>query len=472
MVSLFDIFKISIGPSSSHTLGPWKASLDFAQQIEQLRHSEKIQRVRVDLYGSLALTGKGHGTDLAVCLGLNSYDPVTIENKTILQFLELVALKAAFPIFQHNPIPFNPAVDIIFHFDEMLEFHSNAMKCSAYDIQNDLVFEQIYYSVGGGFILKDGVEADSNQLYKYSNQIKNAKDLLNICKLTETSIKEVILKNEAERYSEEEVKSKLLNLWSVMLDCAYRGCHREGILPGGLNVQRRASPISSKLLPDTIKYANSREWIQQIKNQTYNFRQTIEWVSCFALAVNEENADFGKLVTAPTNGAAGVIPAVLLYAICLHDQPVGNDEVIEFLSVAGIVGSLFKEGATLSAAAGGCQAEIGVSSAMAAAGLASIFGASNEQILMAAEIAMEHHLGLTCDPIKGLVQVPCIERNSIGAMKAITAAQLALSTDPSKAKVTLDQVIKTMWNTAMDMNHKYKETAQGGLAIHVWEAEC
>ena len=295
--------------------------------------------------------------------------------------------------------------------------------------------------------------------------INDADDLLHWCMKTGLSISEVVMENENAWRSEEETRAGLLNIWDVMKQCIFRGCHTYGILPGGLNVKRRAATLNKKLLKDK-EYTDFDSWIKVIKEGGNDFKYILDWVSCFALAVNEENAAFGRVVTAPTNGAAGVIPSVLAYYIIFSDGN-ANDKIIQFLLTASEVGSIFKKGATISAAMGGCQAEIGVSSSMAAAALTEGLGGTQRQALMAAEIAMEHHLGMTCDPISGLVQIPCIERNTMGAIKAITACQLALQSAPDYAKVSLDNVIETMWNTAMDMNSKYKETSDGGLAINV-----
>ena len=280
----------------------------------------------------------------------------------------------------------------------------------------------------------------------------------------------MVLKNETAHKSEEEVRKGLLEIWDVMLECMYKGCHTDGILPGGLNVQRRAHKMNLDLL-NGMEHKKVENWFKTIEISGPSFNNVTKWVSCFAMAVNEENASFGRVVTAPTNGAAGVIPAVLMYYLCFSDNK-GDRDIVRFLLTAGEIGSIFKKGSTISAAMGGCQAEIGVSSAMAAAGLTECLGGTPRQVLMAAEIAMEHHLGLTCDPIGGLVQIPCIERNTMGAMKAITASQIALCSDPTKAKVTLDNVVKTMWETAIDMSEKYKETSDGGLAVSVIVPEC
>ena len=363
-----------------------------------------------------------------------------------------------------HEIDFNPAEDIEFLYAETLPFHPNALTVLV-QLKDDTAFAETYYSVGGGFVIKEGEERAAGSAVQLPFPINTADDLLHWSMKTGMSISDIVLENENTWRKEEETRLAALNIWRVMKECMYRGCHTSGLLPGGLNVKRRAATLNQKLLAGK-NYLDYDSWLTAIRAGGNDFKYTLDWVSCFALAVNEENASFGRVVTAPTNGAAGVIPAVLQYYIAFCD---GNREekVLQFLLAAGEIGSIFKKGATLSAAMGGCQAEIGVSSAMAAAGLTECMGGSQKQVMMAAEIAMEHHLGLTCDPIGGLVQVPCIERNTMGAIKAITASQLALQSTPDFAKVSLDAVIKTMWETALDMNHKYKETADGGLAINV-----
>jgi L-serine dehydratase len=322
-----------------------------------------------------------------------------------------------------------------------------------------------FYSIGGGFVVEEGEITQSATSIQLPFPINTAEDLLHWCMKTGLSVSDVSLENETAWRSEAETRQGAEQIWEVMASCIYRGAHTEGTLPGGLEVKRRAAALNRKLIGNAT-YANRVEWQNAIAEGGRDFTRTLDWVSCFALAVNEENASFGRVVTAPTNGAAGVVPAVLQYMLVFQEQ-LPEDAALRFLATASIVGSVFKKGATLSAAMGGCQAEIGVSSAMAAAGLTECLGGTQKQVLMAAEIAMEHHLGLTCDPIGGLVQVPCIERNTMGAIKAITASQLAMQSTPDFAKVSLDAVIKAMWDTARDMNHKYKETADGGLAIHV-----
>jgi L-serine dehydratase len=324
---------------------------------------------------------------------------------------------------------------------------------------------ETYYSIGGGFVLKEGEGDAAGETVDLPYPIDCGADLLRWCTDTGLSISEVVAQNELAWRSAEETHEGLMRIWGVMRDCVYRGANTEGILPGGLRVTRRAAPLNRRLLKDR-SYANFQEWVQAIRAGGSQFQYILDWVSCFALAVNEENASFSRVVTAPTNGAAGVIPAVLMYYGIFND---GLDEkqIARFLLNASEIGSIFKKGATISAAMGGCQAEIGVSSSMAASALTECLGGSPRQCLQAAEIAMEHHLGMTCDPVAGLVQVPCIERNTMGAIKAITAAQLALQSNPENAVVPLDAVVNTMWQTALDMNGKYKETAEAGLATHI-----
>jgi L-serine dehydratase len=467
-ISVFDIFKIGIGPSSSHTLGPWQAARRFVQTLAQKNKLGEISQVRVLLYGSLAKTGKGHGTDVAVQLGLCGDDPVTFAVDQVGPKIRDIAAMKKMVLFGQHEIDFDPAEDIDFLMTETLPFHPNALTFLASTHHGDS-FAETYYSIGGGFVVKEGETASAGDSAQLSFPINTADDLQHWCIKTGMSISEIVMENENAWRTETETKEQALTIWRVMQECIYRGCHTGGILPGGLEVKRRGAGLNKKLL-GTKAYDNYESWVSAIRSGGNDFKYTLDWVSCFALAVNEENASFGRVVTAPTNGAAGVIPAVLQYyiAFCTGEPGLNQQEkVIQFLLTAAEIGSIFKKGATLSAAMGGCQAEIGVSSAMAAAGLTECMGGTQKQVMMAAEIAMEHHLGLTCDPIAGLVQIPCIERNTMGAIKAITASQLALQSTPDFAKVSLDAVIKTMWDTALDMNHKYKETADGGLAINV-----
>jgi L-serine dehydratase len=463
-ISVFDIFKIGVGPSSSHTLGPWRAAQRFVQTLNDKYGLFEVQEVKVLLYGSLAKTGKGHGADVAVQLGLCGDDPVTFAVEQINSKINDIAAMKRILLLGLHEVPFNPHEDINFLITETLPQHPNAATFLATFKNGDSIAET-YYSVGGGFVIKEGEERSVKETAQLPFPINTADDLLHWCMKTGLHIHEVVMENEQVWRSEKETRTDLVKIWRVMRDCIYRGCHTSGILPGGLNVKRRAADLNKKLLGN--KYCdNYGDWLQAVSSGGNDFKYILDWVSCFALAVNEENASFGRVVTAPTNGAAGVIPAVLQYYIAFAGGDT-DDKIVQFLLTAAEIGSIFKKGATLSAAMGGCQAEIGVSSAMAAAGLTECMGGTQRQVLMAAEIAMEHHLGLTCDPIGGLVQVPCIERNTMGAIKAITASQLALQSAPDFAKVSLDAVIKTMWDTAVDMNHKYKETADGGLAMNV-----
>ena len=468
-ISVFDMFKIGVGPSSSHTLGPWRAAMRCVDTIKQKTSIHNVKQIDVLLYGSLAKTGKGHGTDIAVMLGLCNEDPVSIDVNLIDDKIKSIYLNNQLNIGDKTIIDFNPTINLQFLYTETLPFHPNALSFLV-ELNNGDTFSETYYSIGGGFVVKENEESNKKSNVVLPFPINTAKDLLHWCMKTGMSISEVVAENEFTWSSEQQMNEGVLGIWKAMKDCIYRGCHTKGMLPGGLHVNRRASALNKKLLKDKA-YTDYDSWIEVIKEGGANFQYILDWVSCFALAVNEENASFGRVVTAPTNGAAGVIPAVLMYYIVFCD---GNDEskIIKFLLTASEIGSIFKKGATISAAMGGCQAEIGVSSAMAAAALTECMGGTQKQACMAAEIAMEHHLGLTCDPIAGLVQVPCIERNTMGAIKAITASQLALQSMPDFAKVSLDKVIETMWNTALDMNSKYKETADGGLALSVSLAEC
>ena len=463
-ISVFDMFKIGIGPSSSHTLGPWRAAQRFCESLLTTGKLSSVQGVRILLYGSLAKTGKGHGTDVAVLLGLSGEDPVTFDVDQIDNKIGDITNARKLSLHGSHEIEFDPRSGIEYLASESLPFHPNAISFLA-SLHNGDDIAQTYYSIGGGFVVREGETNNTGQHVQLPFPIDTADDILHWCRKTGLSISEVVMENENSWRSETETKSGVRRIWEVMRDCMYRGCHVTGILPGGLNVQRRAADLNKKLLHGR-NYSDYNSWLEAIRAGGNDFRYILDWVSCFALAVNEENASFGRVVTAPTNGAAGVIPAVLQYFIVFNDAN-KEDKVIQFLLTASEIGSVFKKGATISAAMGGCQAEIGVSSAMAAAALTEVMGGTQRQALMAAEIAMEHHLGLTCDPIGGLVQVPCIERNTMGAIKAITACQLALRSTPDFAKVSLDGVIRTMWNTAKDMDLKYKETSEGGLAVHI-----
>ena len=462
-LSVFDIFKIGVGPSSSHTLGPWRAAQRFVDTLIEKDLLDSVTSLKVLLYGSLAKTGKGHGTDVAVQLGLSGDDPVTFAVNDIGAKVNDIAAMKIILLGSKHEVEFDPREDIEFLISETLPYHPNALSFLV-KLKNGDSISETYYSIGGGFVVKEG-ETNNKPSIRLPFPVNTSAELLHWCLKTGLSIHEVVMENEAAWRNEKETKDGLLTIWKVMRECAYRGCHTTGILPGGLNVKRRAADLNKKLLKDKT-YSSHEEWMKAIQQGGNSFQYILDWVSCFALAVNEENASFGRVVTAPTNGAAGVIPAVLHYYM-IFTENVTDEKIIQFLLTASEIGCIFKKGATLSAAMGGCQAEIGVSSSMAAAALTEALGGTQRQALMAAEIAMEHHLGMTCDPIAGLVQVPCIERNTMGAIKAITASQLALQSSPDYAKVSLDAVVETMWETALDMNSKYKETAEGGLAVNI-----
>jgi len=463
-ISVFDIFKIGVGPSSSHTLGPWRAAQQFIEALQENNILEKVEQVKILLYGSLAKTGKGHGTDIAILLGMSGADPVTFDVNTIDSTIEKIKSHKELPLKGTHKIHFDFENDFLFLFQESLPFHPNAVTFQAL-LNSGKAYSETYYSIGGGFVVKEGEDGSKKKQVDLPFPIEKAADLLHWCLTTGLKVSGVVLENEAAWRTEQATEAGILQHFQVMKECTYRGCHTTGYLPGGLNVARRAAALNKRLIGDQ-PYNDYQSWIMAIRNGGQNFNYILDWVSCFALAVNEENASFGRVVTAPTNGAAGVIPAVLQYYIAFCDG-YSDEKIIQFIACASEIGSIFKKGATISAAMGGCQAEIGVSSAMAAAALTECMGGSQRQVLMAAEIAMEHHLGLTCDPIGGLVQIPCIERNTMGAIKAITASQLALQSNPDKAKVSLDAVVNTMWETALDMNSKYKETSDGGLATNI-----
>jgi len=469
-ISVFDMLKIGVGPSSSHTLGPWRAAEAFLKELRGKHLLTRTTKVHVDLYGSLSLTGKGHATDLAVMLGLSGADPEYVPIESLDVIITAITNNQELYLGNECIISFNPKEDIIFNRD-FLPFHPNGLTFTAEGER--FSYASTFYSVGGGFIVKEGeqtITKDDNRR-NFPFPIDKAEELINYCHQEGKKISEIVYENEKSLRTEEQIHNELMRIWHTMLECTYIGCHTEGVLPGGLHVRRRAYDIHKNLI-GVVTYDSPQNWLNSIKKTNIKFREILKWVSCFSLAVNEVNASLGRVVTAPTNGSAGVIPAVLLYYVTIENQQATEEHIQQFLLVAGEIGSLFKKGATISAAMGGCQAEIGVSSAMAAGALCELLGGSPEQVLIAAEIAMEHHLGLTCDPIGGLVQIPCIERNAMGAIKAINAAELAIETDPKNAKVPLDKVINTMWQTAKDMNSKYKETSEGGLAVAVNMADC
>ncbi len=470
-ISVFDMLKIGVGPSSSHTLGPWRAAERFLKELDDLNIIQNVTTIKVDLYGSLSLTGIGHATDLAIMLGLSGQDPEYIPVENIDSIIKTIKQNNKIKLSNTIIIDFNPEKDIVFN-KEFLPFHANGLTFTAHTKTD--AYESTFYSIGGGFVVKEErVNAKKKIQIKcaFPFPIVLASELLEYCISENKMISQIVYENEKSMLAEEKIHIDLMRIWDTMLESMYIGCHSQGILPGGLNVYRRAFDMHQNLI-GLANYNSPQEWLETIRKTEVKFRQILKWVSCFALAVNEVNAALGRVVTAPTNGSAGVIPAVLMYYLVIENHEAGEKEIKQFLLVSSEIGSIFKKGSTISAAMGGCQAEIGVSSAMAAAALCEVMGGTPEQVLMAAEIAMEHHLGLTCDPIGGLVQIPCIERNTMGAIKAIHAAELALETDPKNAKVPLDKVINTMWETAKDMNNKYKETSQGGLAVAVNMSDC
>jgi L-serine dehydratase len=425
---------------------------------------ENVEQIKILLYGSLAKTGVGHGTDIAILLGLTGADPVTFDVNAIDPTIAAIKNDQLLNVAGTRLISFDFSDDLVFLYLESLPFHPNAVTFQAF-LDTGKAFSETYYSIGGGFVVKEGELNGDKKEVDLPFPVEVAGDLLHWCLTTGLKVSEVVMENELAWRKEAETRAGIMQHFQVMKECTFRGCHTGGYLPGGLNVGRRASALNKKLIGNR-SYTDYESWIAAIRAGGNSFNYTLDWVSCFALSVNEENASFGRVVTAPTNGAAGVIPAVLQYYIAFCDG-FSEERIIQFIACASEIGSIFKKGATISAAMGGCQAEIGVSSAMAAAALTECLGGSQRQVMMAAEIAMEHHLGLTCDPIGGLVQIPCIERNTMGAIKAITASQLALQSNPDKAKVSLGAVVNTMWETALDMNSKYKETSDGGLATNI-----
>ena len=454
-VSVFDLFKIGIGPSSSHTVGPMRAAVMFASSLERHGLLPRTSRVRAELFGSLGATGHGHGSVKAVVLGLAGEQPESVNPAAAEPMLAAVRASGTLRLLGRVPIAFDPDEDVVLHRRKRLDFHSNGMRFAAFDQAGAELAARIYYSVGGGFVLgedeagRPAIVADPTPVpYPFSSGAQ----LLAITERTGLPVSGVMLANELVRRDKAEVESGLLRIWAVMQECVAAGCAADGVLPGGLRVRRRARALAQKL---------------ERAGEEADPLSAVDWVTLYALAVNEENAAGGRVVTAPTNGAAGIIPAVLHYYTRFVP---GADEagVIRFLLTAGAIGSLLKENASISGAEVGCQGEVGSACSMAAAGLAEVLGGTPGQVENAAEIGVEHNLGLTCDPVGGLVQIPCIERNAIGAVKAITAARMALRGD-GEHKVSLDKAIKTMRETGADMKIKYKETARGGLAVNVIE---
>jgi len=456
-ISVFDIFKIGIGPSSSHTVGPMRAAMTFVNNLEQRGVIDEVQRLRIELFGSLGATGKGHGTDKAILLGLEGEAPDLIDPAIIPQRLSAIRESGAVRLLQRYPVAFNEKADLLFQ-RKVLPYHSNGMRFSVFGVNGAELLQSDYYSVGGGFVVTDAAAAAdrlSNDDTCLPYPFKTGAAILKLCATHNKSISDLMLSNEKAWLGEEEIREKLLNIWQVMQACVKRGLHEEGVMPGGMKVRRRAANLYRQL---------SGEIPRQTPSMPVG---TMEWVNLFALAVSEENASGGRVVTAPTNGAAGIIPAVLHYYWRFCDG--ANEEgVIRFLLTAAAIAILYKENASLSGAEVGCQGEVGVACSMAAGALAEVLGGTPEQVENAAEIGMEHNLGLTCDPVGGLVQVPCIERNAMGSVKAINAARIALRGD-GKHFVSLDKVIKTMRETGADMKTKYKETSRGGLAVNLIE---
>ncbi|MBV2353374.1 L-serine ammonia-lyase [Streptomyces sp. J2-1] len=452
-VSVFDLFSIGIGPSSSHTVGPMRAARMFAARLRNEGVLETVVSVRCELYGSLGATGHGHGTPKAVLLGLEGESPRTVDVETADARVESIRETGRLDLLGEHGIAFSYDDDLVLHRRKALPYHANGMTLEAFDASGAEVLAKTYYSVGGGFVVdEEAVGADRIKLddtaLKYP--FRTGDELLRLTRETGLSISSLMLENERAWRTEEEIHDGLLEIWQVMRDCVRRGLSREGILPGGLRVRRRAAKSARQLRAEGDPLAHA-----------------MEWITLYAMAVNEENAAGGRVVTAPTNGAAGIIPAVLHYYM---DFVPGADEegVVRFLLAAGAIGMLFKENASISGAEVGCQGEVGSACSMAAGALAEVLGGSPEQVENAAEIGMEHNLGLTCDPVGGLVQIPCIERNGMAAVKAVTAAKMSMRGDGSHM-VSLDKVIKTMKETGADMSVKYKETARGGLAVNIIE---
>ncbi len=456
-ISVFDIFKIGIGPSSSHTVGPMRAAMGFVHKLEQQKLIDRVIRIQVELFGSLGATGKGHGTDKAVLLGLEGEEPDSIDPAIIPERLTTIRSGGMLHLLQRYPVSFHEKTDLLFQ-RKALPYHANGMRFTVFDANRAVLLQAEYYSVGGGFVVSDATAATDRLTHddtRLPYPFTSGAALLKLCTTHRKPISSLMLNNEKVWLSEDQIRGKLLNIWRVMQACVERGLHEEGVMPGGLKVKRRAANLY-------------RQLTGEVPRQTPGMPVgTMEWVNLFALAVSEENASGGRVVTAPTNGAAGIIPAVLHYywRFC---EGANEDGVIRFLLTAAAIAILYKENASLSGAEVGCQGEVGVACSMAAGALAEVLGGTPEQVENAAEIGMEHNLGLTCDPVGGLVQVPCIERNAMGSVKAINAARIALRGDGTHF-VSLDKVIKTMRETGADMKTKYKETSRGGLAVNLIE---
>lgn len=457
-ISTFDLFKVGIGPSSSHTVGPMVAARLFIESLTAEALLSGVHRVTAELYGSLGATGAGHGSPKAIILGLEGEAPEAVDVDSIAIRIERVRERNELTLGGKHRIAFSYRNDLIMHRSEALPYHANGMRFSAYSADGALCHARVFYSVGGGFVLDEEAASGEELVVDDPAQLRypfsSGEELLRQCRDNGLSISALMQENEKAWRSESDIRDGLLELWSVMDACIDRGCNTEGVMPGGLKVKRRAAQLHRQLKSDRNSFGDAS-------------LNTMDWVTLYALAVNEENAAGGRIVTAPTNGAAGIIPAVLKYFL-KHCEGSSDDDICRFLLTAGAIGILYKTNASISGAEVGCQGEVGSACSMAAGALADTLGGTPEQVENAAEIAMEHNLGLTCDPIGGLVQVPCIERNAMGAIKAISAARMALR-GSGDHYVSLDQVIKTMRDTGRDMQDKYKETARGGLAVNVLE---
>jgi L-serine dehydratase len=462
-VSVFDLFKIGIGPSSSHTVGPMRAARMFVERLRKDGRLDRVANVQCTLYGSLGATGKGHGSDKAVLLGLSGHEPDTVDVDLVPQLVDAMRREAAIQLGGTRRMAFDERRDLVFNRRESLPLHANGMRLVAQDASGAVLDDRTYYSVGGGFVVSHEVAADGARQKTIAPDttvlpypFHSGEQLLQLTEAQHCSIAEIMRRNERHWRSDSEIDAGLLRIWHTMEACVARGCRTDGVLPGGFKVARRAPELHRQLTKHTDAPRDPLE--------------VMDWVNLYALAVNEENAAGGRVVTAPTNGAAGIVPAVLHYytRFTTQAQQAGDAGIVDFLLTAGAIGILYKENASISGAEVGCQGEVGVACSMAAGALAAVMGGTPAQAENAAEIGMEHHLGLTCDPVGGLVQIPCIERNAIASVKAINAARMALRGDGTH-HVSLDKVIKTMRETGADMMTKYKETARGGLAVNIVE---
>ena len=449
--SIFEIFKIGVGPSSSHTVGPMRAARRFAAELKELGLLGRVSRVRVELFGSLALTGHGHATDRAVLLGLSGEEPETIDPATVYERVGNIRQRREIKLLGEAAIPFHEDADLLFLKSQTLPGHSNGMRFTVFDEMSEGLHGAIFYSVGGGFIQREGEQAETAELNAPPFPFASADELLEIGNREQLALWQIVLENEKTWRNEAEIRAGLLRIWDVMQTCVQRGLETEGVLPGGLNVRRRAPGLARRL-----QEKGSRDPLAPM-----------DWVNVYAMAVNEENAAGGRVVTAPTNGAAGIVPAVAHYYERFIEDA-SDEGLFRYFLTAGAIGILYKENASISGAEVGCQGEVGVACSMAAGGLVAAQGGTNHQVEYAAEIGMEHNLGMTCDPIGGLVQIPCIERNAMGSVKAINASRIAMQ-ETGEHKVSLDQVIATMYQTGLDMQSRYKETSLAGLALNVIE---